>query len=173
MNTFITKQKRTIDNQQIQQTEQNNTIQNRTVWVAGVSSIVPTGGSDPTSSSSFRTCPFASGSWIPSLKDMDTDRTSWSVKIPYFLPNHVVIFVLFFQKLHGSSKMGYYPFLVISLNGHNSSQEQDRDMPQETFFVQNYMLKTCSLFIFSFWQKKMLANPSWVLTKNVFVKTKK
>ena len=32
----------------------------------------------------------------PYLKDMDTDETSWSLKIPYFLPNHVVIFFNFF-----------------------------------------------------------------------------
>ena len=28
----------------------------------------------------------------PYLKDMDTDETSWSLKTPYFLPNHVAFF---------------------------------------------------------------------------------
>ena len=110
------------------------------------------------------------------LKDMDTEKTSWSVNIPYFLPNHVVIFVFllffFLQKSHGSSKMGCYPFLVISLNGHNSSQEQDRDMAQETFFVQNNMLKICLDIIFSFWQKNWPI-PLEYWQKFFFVKMKK
>ena len=44
--------------------------------------------------------------------------------------------------------------MVISLNSNNSSQEQDRHFCQETFFVQNYMLKTCSDFFFYFGKKK-------------------
>ena len=40
--------------------------------------------------------------------------------------------------------------MVISLNSHNSSQEQDREMPQDTFFVQNNMLKEQSKWFYNF-----------------------
>jgi len=46
----------------------------------------------------------------------------------------------------GSSKISFYSFFVISFNGHNSSQEQDRDMLQETFFVHRNMLAHMSIF---------------------------
>ena len=32
------------------------------------------------------------------LKDMDTDETSWSLKIPHCLPNHVAILIVFFPQ---------------------------------------------------------------------------
>ena len=44
--------------------------------------------------------------------------------------------------------MGYYPFLDISLNGHNSSQEQDRDMPQENFLFRITCLKLVLNYFF-------------------------
>ena len=54
--------------------------------------------------------------------------------------------------------MGYYPFLIISLNGHNSSQEQDRDMPQETFLFRITCLKHAQPFFLHFDKKKKIVN---------------
>ena len=55
--------------------------------------------------------------------------------------------------------MGYYPFLVISLNGHNSSQEQDGDMPQETFLFRITCLKRAHSLFFHFDKKKIVSTP--------------
>ena len=103
---------------------------------------------------------------------MAGDFTSWSLKIPYPLPNHVAIIFFLSQKSHGCSKMiihvlsfllkalkphrnrietkilfGQKKMLSVSVvfcsilkrkkvkekmsfKSHNSSQEQDGDMPQ-------------------------------------------
>ena len=51
------------------------------------------------------------------------------------------------------------------LNGHSTSLEQDDDMLQDTYLVQNNMLAPMSVLAFEFWKKYLFASCQFFLKK--------